>query len=187
MKLSYFRVARQMFRAKLLLWKLRLLGFNVSRETFRLGKQCLIHLLAKESSLKIGAKCILMPFNKITVELKGKLTIGRQVFINSFGSITCLDEVTIGEHCSLGEGVRIYDHNHVFKDLSMPVSQQGFRTAPVRIGKNCWLGANVIVLKGVTIGDSCIIAAGTVVSEDIPANMIARNEGSGKLSFTPRH
>lgn len=80
---------------------------------------------------------------------------GGQIFID--------DNTLIGPNCVLHTG------NHVFADRSRPVREQGHDFSKIRIGKDVWLAANVTVLKGVTIGDGAIIAAGSIVTKDIPA------------------
>ena len=102
------------------------------------------------------------------------LNISSNVFMNNYCSINCLENIEIGENTLFGEGVKIYDHNHQYS--SEKIEHQEFNTAPIKIGKNCWLGSNVIILKGVTIGDNVILGAGCVVHKDIPANSIVINK-----------
>ena len=66
----------------------------------------------------------------------------------------------------------IYDHNHKFRKSDSSVKEQGYSIEEVKIGKNCWIGSNVVILKGVHIGDNSVIGAWCVVKEDIPANTI---------------
>ena len=61
---------------------------------------------------------------------------------------------------------------------------QGYNTAPIKIGHDCWIGSNVVILKGVTIGDNVIVGAGCIIKEDIPNNMIVR--GDIKLNLVER-
>lgn len=105
------------------------------------------------------------------------LEIGDNVFMNNFCSINCLQEITIGENTLFGENVKIYDHNHAYEssENSLKVSHSEFTKAPVKIGKNCWLGSNVTILKGVTIGDNCIIGAGCTIYKDIAPNTTVLN------------
>lgn len=110
---------------------------------------------------------------KIQVESKGKITIGKNCFFNNFCSINSLESVTIGDNCIFGEGVKIYDHNHVFNNEGV-IQKQGFKSCSVKIGSNCWLGSNVIVLKNAEIGDNCVIGAGCIINEAIPNNTIVR-------------
>ena len=100
--------------------------------------------------------------------------IGDNVFFNNGTSMAAKEKIEIGDNCIFGENVKIYDHNHVFKDLQKPIMKQGFSTKSVHIGSNCWLGSNVVVLCGANIGDNCVIGAGCIVSGDIPCNSIVK-------------
>lgn len=94
----------------------------------------------------------------------GKINIGEKVFFNHDCSLTCNGAgITIGDGTIFGEGVRIYDHNHQYKDTTRPIKEQGYTSAPVKIGRHCWIGSNVVVLKGVTIGDNCVVGVGVVI------------------------
>ncbi|WP_374329183.1 DapH/DapD/GlmU-related protein [Soonwooa sp.] len=105
------------------------------------------------------------------------LKIENNVFFNNNCSINCLDSIEIGENTLIGESVKLYDHNHEYTSSpNFKVEHQKFTTAPVKIGKNCWLGSNVIVIKGVTIGDNTIIGAGCVIHKDVPANSVIINK-----------
>ena len=79
----------------------------------------------------------------------------------------------IGDDCLLAEMVSIRDHDHNFARLDVPIRQQGATCAPVKIGRDVWLGAKVTVLKGVSIGDGAIIGANSVVTRDVPPRAIA--------------
>ena len=121
--------------------------------------------------VEIGERCVLD--NDLTIECRGKLTIGDGTIFGHHCTIAAWDSVTIGAHCMLAEMVSIRDHNHVFDDPTRPYSEQGMRTSRVTIGQNVWLGAKTTVLAGVTIGDNAVIGANAVVTRDIPANSIA--------------
>ncbi|MFC9691161.1 acyltransferase [Kribbella sp. NPDC056951] len=85
-----------------------------------------------------------------------------------------LELVEIGAHCMLANGCFVTDSNHRFDDPDRPVPWQGFDSkGPTRIGDNVWLGANVVVTSGVTIGERCVIGANSVVTHDIPPYSIA--------------
>ena len=83
----------------------------------------------------------------------------------------CHDSITIGANTIMGPGVYIYDHDHVF-DSTVGVRRNEYVTAPISIGKNCWIGANTVILRGTTIGDNCLIAAGCVVKGNVPAGSV---------------
>ena len=113
----------------------------------------------------------------LLVEKSGKVIIGNRVFFNNFCSINAMLSVTIDDDCIFGENVKIYDHNHCYQDRSQSISKQGFSTAAIQIGRNCWIGSQVTILKGVTIGDNSIIGAGVVVYQDVPENSIILSNG----------
>lgn len=69
--------------------------------------------------------------------------------------------------------MKIYDHNHRFNQ-HIEIKQQGFSNGSVIIGRHCWIGSNVTILKNTVIGDNCVIGAGTVVSGTIPPNSIVK-------------
>lgn len=107
----------------------------------------------------------------------GKINIGNNVFFNHDCSITCEGStITIGDGTIFGEGVKIYCHNHKYKDTTRPIKEQGYICAPVSIGKHCWIGSNVVILKGVTIGDNSVVGAGCVVYKDVPENSVVVNK-----------
>lgn len=70
----------------------------------------------------------------------------------------------------------MYDHNHRFRDLNKPIKEQGFSDGEVIIGKHCWIGSNVVLLKGTHIGDNCVIGAGCVVDREIQDNTLVKNK-----------
>lgn len=111
----------------------------------------------------------------------GVLKIGEGVFFNNYCSINCHDSITIGDNVLCGEGVKIYDHDHVFS-ASSGVSKKEFSTSKVIIGNNVWLCSNVIILKGVIIGDNAVVAAGSVVRKDIPASCVYVNGNVKKIN-----
>lgn len=110
----------------------------------------------------------------IIIENDGQLVIGDHCLFNFNCSLNCLGEIRIGDHTILGEGVKIYDHNHRFNLRNANISDQGMSIGTVRIGRNCWIGSNVVILKGAEIGDNCVIGAGCVVSGKIPSDSLLR-------------
>jgi acetyltransferase-like isoleucine patch superfamily enzyme len=84
-----------------------------------------------------------------------------------------MESIEIGEDCLIAEMVSIRDHNHRFDRLDVPVRCQGMASAPIRIGRNVWIGGKATIIKGVTIGDNAVIGANAVVTHDVPANSIA--------------
>ena len=107
------------------------------------------------------------------VEGDGNISIGERCFFNNNCSINSLQEVTIGDGTFFGENSHVYDHNHRFRSSEDTIKSQGYTVAPVHIGKHVWIGSNVVILKGVTIGDNAVIGAGCVVDRDVPECAIA--------------
>ena len=109
---------------------------------------------------------IFPPFN---INYGKGLSLGKGSFVNfgctflALGGITVEDDVFIGPHCVLAT------EYHPEK----PEIRHSLLTKPITIKRNVWLGANVTVLAGVTIGENSIVAAGSVVTKDIPANVVA--------------
>ena len=68
----------------------------------------------------------------------------------------------------MGPNVKIYTRNHNFNDLSVPIALQGKSSKPTFVGDDVWLGANVIITAGVIIGNHSIIAAGSIVTKNVP-------------------
>jgi acetyltransferase-like isoleucine patch superfamily enzyme len=87
-----------------------------------------------------------------------------------------MESIEIGEGTICGENVKIYDHNHEYRDIRIPIKEQGYHSAPIRIGKHCWIASNVVILQGVTIGDNCVIGAGCVIYKDIEKNSVVVNK-----------
>lgn len=97
--------------------------------------------------------------------------LGKGVYANF--NLTLVDDthIYIGDYTMIGPNVTIATAGH---PILPQLRQQGLQfNMPVHIGKNCWLGAGVIVLPGVSIGDNTVIGAGSIVTRDIPANVIA--------------
>ncbi len=105
--------------------------------------------------------------NRITIYPGARVELGARTLVNA-AMIVSKQEVVIGEDARLACGVRIFDADLHDFDRDTPE-----RSEPVRIGSRVWLGADVIVLRGVTIGDDTIVGAGSVVTRDLPAQTLA--------------
>jgi acetyltransferase-like isoleucine patch superfamily enzyme len=103
-----------------------------------------------------------------------KLIIGSHCGIGMGATIAAAQQVVLGEHVLLARNVYIADHGHAFSDPSRPIMDQGIDSIqPVSIGKNSWLGQNVVVLPGVAIGEHCVIGANSVVNRSVPDFSVA--------------
>ncbi len=131
---------------------------------------------ASDSSVEIGDNVQLRDYCQFRTGMNGKLKIGDRVFFNNHCSITCFNEITIGNDCQFGESVKFYDHNHHFRNKAKLMKQQGYSIGSIRIGNNCWFGSNVIILKDVEIGDNVVVGAGCVIYRSVPSNTIVINK-----------
>lgn len=103
-------------------------------------------------------------FDGTNVSIEENVFINRDVFIN------CRDKVEIGENSFLAFNVMILTATHEIGNTNMRAGTH--KRLPVKIGKGCWIGARATILPGVTLGDGCVIAAGSVVNKDCEANCL---------------
>lgn len=126
--------------------------------------------LLKELFAELGEGCFIEP--PLYANWGGHhVHFGKNVYAN-FG-LTLVDDthIYVGDYTMFGPNVVIASAGH---PLLPELREQGYQyNAPVHIGKNCWLGAGVIVVPGITIGDNTVIGAGSVVTKDIPQNVVA--------------
>ncbi len=119
---------------------------------------------------EIGEGCYIEP--PLHANWAGKnVHFGKNVYCN-FG-LTLVDDtdIYVGSSTMIGPNVIIASAGHpILPELRLEVYQYNI---PVRIGENCWIGAGVIIVPGVTVGDNSVIGAGSVVTRDIPANSVA--------------
>ena len=126
--------------------------------------------LLKEMFCEIGEGCYIEP--PFHANWGGAhVHFGKNIYANF--NLTLVDDthIYVGDHTMFGPNVTIASAGHpILPELREKAYQYN---APVVIGKNCWLGAGVIVVPGVTIGDNSVIGAGSIVTKDIPANVVA--------------
>ena len=122
--------------------------------------------LAKGATLEVEAFDVYAG-SRINVNAGAKLSLGSG-YMNHECVIDCFDSISIGHHVVISERVVLRDSdNHTIKDLEAISSDESAGTAPIVIGDHVWIGMNVIVLKGVTIGEGAVVAAGSVVNKDV--------------------
>ncbi len=152
-----------------LLYGLRLKDFNLIR----------VHgfptLKKHNGSVSVGRRTTIWPGVKFAAVSKdpakpAEIRVGAYSSIGDNTQIHCCEKVTIGDHVLISWGVNIVENNY------HNTADNAIRTAPITIGDRVWIGCNVIVLSGVTIGDGSIIAAGSVVTKDVPPrSLVAGN------------
>ncbi len=101
-----------------------------------------------------------------------RIAIGPGTYLNRGTVVDATESVVIGRDVAIGPGCYLTDHDHG-TDPSLPPMAQPMVSRPTRVGDRAWLGAHVVVLKGVTIGDGAVVGAGSVVTRDVPAGAVA--------------
>lgn len=100
----------------------------------------------------------------------GDVIIGNHTRIGIHNTI--IGPVTIGDHVNLAQGITVTALNHNFSDMTKRIDEQSISTKHVTIEDDVWIGANAVILPGVTIGQHAVVAAGAVVTTDVPANTV---------------
>ena len=160
------RVSNLVMRARFGVWSARA-GQPIHRayasRGFRLTAQ-------RGSRFDIGPHTVFE--RQCSVHLEGQLEIGSECFFNEGLHLVCVEKVTIGNRVRCGERVSIHDENHVFEPWPGGDRAQ-MTSASVSIGDDVWLGANVTVLPGASIGAGTVVGANSVVRGEIPAGVLA--------------
>lgn len=117
-----------------------------------------------------GGDNIRLRANTNIVSIGGKIDLGNSVFFNRNCNVVCREKITIGDNVSFGHNVCVIDHDHVFGWSG--ISPTEYRTGEIVIEEGCWIGSNVVVLRGTHIGAFSVIGAGCVVKGDIPPHSL---------------
>lgn len=100
------------------------------------------------------------------------LTMGEHSSIGPYGYVGCSGRITIGKNVMFGPKCSLFAENHVFSNKNSSIKSQGVQQKGITIEDDCWIGSNVTILDGVTIGKGSVIGAGTLVTKDIKAGSI---------------
>jgi acetyltransferase-like isoleucine patch superfamily enzyme len=115
----------------------------------------------------------------------GEIHVGEGTIIEPRAHIAAATKLTIGCHVLFASNVFVTDHDHGYLDPSLPVSHQPLIVAQSRVDDWAWLGENVVVLKGVTIGRGAVIGANSVVTRSIPPFAIAAGAPARVVRMRP--
>ena len=167
------------FRTFWFVLRQRLAGNRVSLSAYLkghdriiLGRGCKIHADAsvdasRSPGVRFGDKVTLNRYAYVQGG-NGGVRLGDRVEINNFCIVNGTGGVDIGDDTVIGPGARIISYQHRYA-RGATIQSQPVDARPIRIGRDVWLGANAIILAGVTIGDGAVVAAGAVVRNDVPA------------------
>ena len=104
--------------------------------------------------------------------LAGKLTIGNNSNIGDYTIIDLVNDLTLGNDVAIGPNCTIYTHDHIYTDKSVPAWKGGIVSKPIIVEDGAWVGSNVTLLPGITIGKRAVVAAGSIVTKDVDSNCI---------------
>ena len=138
------------------------------------GKHSVIHRSARMDTppyriFSLGDYSVIESFACINNAV-GDVMIGDHTRIGLHNTI--IGPVKIGSHVNLAQGITVTALNHNFDDTEKRIDEQGVSTKPVTIEDDVWVGANAVILPGVTIGNHCVVAAGAVVTKDVPPHSL---------------
>lgn len=102
--------------------------------------------------------------NDVLIKFPSMVSLGSNVTINKGCIIGGSGELTIGDYTQIGAGTKIYTTTHNHERTDIPIALQGLSSIDVKIGRDVWFGFNCIVLPGATVGESCVVAAGAVLT-----------------------
>lgn len=133
-----------------------------------------------KNNVTLARNCSMICTGVIAQKGKG-ISIGNNSGINAGVFLGGQGGIEIGDNVIIGPGTKIFSENHNYAAVDVNIKDQGVSRSGVRIGNNCWVGANVTILAGVSIGEGCVIAAGSVVTKSIAPNSVVAGIPGKKL------
>lgn len=146
-----------------------------AHEDIHLGGRCKIHDGAfvdasRGGGIRLGQQVTINRHAMLQGD-RGGIALGDRVEINNFTIVNGTGGVTIGDDTILGPGVRIISYQHRYA-AGTPIRLQPTDGKRICIGKDVWVGANAVILAGVSIGDGAVVAAGAIVNRDVASNAV---------------
>lgn len=152
---------------------LRLRGYDLSYSVLLYGQN--IFFQSEKNSVIIKGHTRLGHGVRIKSGFQGKIIIGKSILIDDNSYVSAHERIEIGDESMIAANVYIVDFNHVYplqKSKKLIGKKSGYEAEAIVIGRYVWIGANAVILKGVTIGDNAVVGAGSVVTENVPANTV---------------
>lgn len=142
------------------------------------------HKKGKAARIRARVRLDVLPFNKFELGDRsviedfstinngvGEVIIGSDTFVGMSNVI--IGPVKLGNNIIMAQNIVVSGLNHIYDDITLPIVKQNVTTAPITIGDDCWIAANVVITAGVTIGKHCVVAGGAVVTKSIPDYCVA--------------
>jgi len=128
--------------------------------------------IGKDATLHLGRWSWIGHGSKIRVH-EGEARIGAKSVLGQECTISAFQHVSIGRECIVADRVMLIDFDHGVVEVERAIRDQGIYKRDVRVGHNVWIGYGVAILRGVTVGDNSVLGTSTIVSHDVPANVVA--------------
>lgn len=154
----------------------------INRKQLTVGSKTKIHNCVKIDALStngvsIGSHCVIgagtsiectgsLSFVGAGAKIGDRTTFGESCFFGAAGG------VIVGDDVMAGQFIRFHSENHNYKDLNIPIREQGVNHKGIVVGNNCWIGSGAVFLDGAKIGNGCVVAANAVVTKPFPDNSI---------------
>lgn len=123
-------------------------------------------------NVTIGRDVMIRPSSYYGKDLGKGLVIGNNSSIGPHGYVGCSGKIVIGNNVMFGPKCSLFAENHNFSDTESTIKSQGVKQKGITIEDDCWIGSNVVILDGVTIGKGSVVGAGTIVTKDIPQGSV---------------
>ena len=155
--------------------RISLAAYVKGADAIRLGRKCKVHAnssidATRGAGVVFGDQVTLNRFAYVQGGIGG-VRLGDHVEINNYTIINGTGGVDIGQDTLVGPGAKLISYQHGFRK-GATIRSQPVEARPIRVGRDCWIGANAVVMAGVSIGDGAVVGAGAVVTRDVPPNTV---------------
>ena len=174
-QIFFRKISSLIIRSKIRVSTLLIYNFALANGRIEVAKDCSFgrdfSIRATDgASIKIGARCTFGDQVEIVAQ-GGVITIGEDVHIGKGSVIVCRESISIGSDTLIAEYVVIRDQNHETK--TRPIKSAGFRTSPISIGEDVWIGCKASILQGGSVGNRSIVGAHALVLTSIASDQLA--------------
>jgi acetyltransferase-like isoleucine patch superfamily enzyme len=127
--------------------------------------------IGRDATVNLGRWCWIGQGSKLRVH-EGELSIGAKTVLGQDCTVSAYQHVSIGRECIVADRVMMIDFDHGVVEVERPIREQGIYKRDVNVGHNVWIGYGACILRGVTVGDNCVIGTSSVVTKDVPDNAV---------------
>lgn len=174
------------------IWIVRRLWVDLACPGVHLGRDVQlstgVELAASDGGVLTVGRAVNVARGVAIVVQYGRIELGQRVFVGAWSVITSKVSVVIGNDVLIAERVTIRDQDHEIRGpIGIPISAAGFRSAPIAIGNDVWIGAGAVILRGVTIGDGAVVAANAVVNCDVASGEVVGGIPARRIGLRTPH